>query len=179
MERKDWDKAQSRATEAIAKNPRVETYFHARALARLQTGANAAAAADLERAIALAPSFERAYMALGVARYRSGDVAGARDTLLAARKLAPSRSKEILHALVPVYLTLGETDRAIEAGRGAVSLDPKSAISRYLLARAYASKRLYPQAAVECRAAIALKPGFRQARELLAQVVRVMPPRRS
>ena len=173
LQLKQWAEARASSSEAIRLHPTDYGAYYVRALASSNEKDFRSAVKDLQKCLALAPDLERAHVALAFAHYDQGDLPRARDEFLLAAPMMRSKRKEILAALVSVYLRLQEPNKAAEAAEEAVRLDPQNPEYRYKLAYAYASGKRYPQAAEACRTALALKPDFPSARTLLEQVTKV------
>ncbi len=172
-----WEPAITYATKAIELNPLNDGYYYTRASAHSRLNDYAPAAADLKRCVALAPYYERAHLALASAYYLLGDFENARAELEVTEPLMRGRRAEVRNALVRVYVGLGQVEKAIEAGREAVRLDPNNAEYQFALGYAYAMGKQYQKAADACVVAMILKPDFVEARALLDHVMKAIGSR--
>ncbi len=172
-----WEPAIRYATRAIQLNPLNEGYYYSRASAYSRLNDFAPAVADLKRCVAVAPYYERAHLALGSAYYGLRDFEDARAEFEVAEPLMRGRRAAVRNALVRVYVGLNQVDKAIEAGREAVHLDPDNPEYQFALGYAYAVGKQYQKAADACVVAMTLKPDFAEARALLDQVMRAVRSR--
>lgn len=112
-----------------------------------------AAENEFRRAIALSPSNADAYLKYALYLNAAARHPEAITTIETARKLDPL-SPAIRQAVAATYLFAGNPDRAIEAAKATLELQPAFWIGHFHLGMAYSSKRRYAEADAELRRAL-------------------------
>jgi TolB-like protein/Tfp pilus assembly protein PilF len=112
-----------------------------------------AAGQELRRAIELGPSNADAHLKYALYLSATGRHAEAIPTIETARKLDPL-SPAIRQAMAAVYRFAGAQDRAIEAAKATLELQPDFWIGHFHLGLAYSSKGRYAEADAELRRAL-------------------------
>jgi tetratricopeptide (TPR) repeat protein len=124
--------------EALRRDPKSGLARVDLAHCLLATGDVVNALSAAEQAVALYPRLRSAWQALGVARWQSGDLTGARAALDEALLLRPNDVPTLL-AAAEVSNQLASWDSAVAYARRAVSADPQSASSWFVLAQLLAA----------------------------------------
>ena len=109
---------------AVRLAPKEAEFHFELALAWNELGESAKAIAELEEAVKLNPHHARAEYNLGLARNAAGNPAGAIHALLAA-EIADPRDPRIPYARATILALLGQINRARQAARRALELDPQ------------------------------------------------------
>jgi tetratricopeptide (TPR) repeat protein len=140
------------------------------ASALLLKGRPEAAAQVLEEGHKLKPLDAEGWYTLGQAYLALGRAKEAGVALENAVALAPLRFPAAYYYLGQVYLALGEHEKARGRLTVAVRLEPKRAEYRYLLC--LANERLGDKegARYQCQEALKLKPGYKEAEEVLRRL---------
>ena len=125
-------------------------------------GKPAEAEAQYRRIIAHTPDFHPAYHAQGLMALGAGNLQLAAD--LIARAIEINGGVFIYHRNIgELFRRLGQTERAIAAGRSATTLKPDDATAHYNLGLAYVDNEDFTQAKASCERALALRPGHGEA----------------
>jgi tetratricopeptide (TPR) repeat protein len=163
-----WDVAAVRAYEAAAKqNPDDAETQCDLGLAYCRSGRLRRSVQTYETAICLKPDLVEAHCGLGLALSRTQRYKEAVVVYEAAIRLKPDCFRAY-HNLALVYSSLGgRNDKAIEAAKAAITLDPNAAETYWFLGGFYLEMHFFPDA-VECLTkAISLKSDLPDASELL------------
>jgi tetratricopeptide (TPR) repeat protein len=118
--------------EALRRDPKSGLARVDLAHCLLATGDVVNALSAAEQAVALYPRLRSAWQVLGVARWQSGDLTGARAALDEALLLRPKDVPTLL-AAAEISGALASWDSAIAYARRAVSADPQSASTWFVL----------------------------------------------
>ncbi len=113
---------------------------------------------SLDHALALDPNLPETHLALGYYRYYGQrDFPGALAEFQQAEQGLPN-NVAILQAMVLIQRRLGHWEEAIEAGRRAVELDPRNAVSSIVLAETYRCVRRFHEQLATADRLLALEP---------------------
>jgi tetratricopeptide (TPR) repeat protein len=140
------------------------------ASALLLKGRPEAAAQVLEEGHKLKPLDAEGWYTLGQAYLSLGRPKEAGVALENAVALAPLRFPAAYYYLGQVYLALGEHEKAKNRLTVAVRLEPKRAEYRYLLCLANEKLGDKEGARYQCQEALKLKPGYKEAEEVLKRL---------
>lgn len=121
----------------------------------------------LDRALASWPADGPAWLARSRIHSARGDGPRAVDTARKAVDLNPG-SEEALNQLAGAAVAADDHDTAIRAATRLIEVSPTSADHRMTRATAYFSRRQWPEAEADCRAALAIQPVRPNARFMLA-----------
>lgn len=133
--RGDWQRALTRATEILAREPRnVEALNFAGFVAADHAQDLPRAIKRLQAAMALSPGTGGIVDSLGWAYFRAGDLARADSFLEQAGRLEPA-DPEILGHLADLYAQRHERERALATYKRALALSPSDRVARQLSER--------------------------------------------
>jgi tetratricopeptide (TPR) repeat protein len=133
--RGDWQRALTRATEILAREPRnVEALNFAGFVAADHAQDLPRAIKRLQAAMALSPGTGGIVDSLGWAYFRAGDLARADSFLEQAGRLEPA-DPEILGHLADLYAQRHERERALATYKRALTLSPSDRVARQLSER--------------------------------------------
>ena len=164
------DEALDQYTKAVALAPKNQDLRVRYASALLLKGRPEGAAQVLEEGHKLKPLDAEGWYTLGQAYLSLGRPKEAGVALENAVALAPLRFPAAYYYLGQVYLALGDAAKAKNRLTVAVRLEPKKPEYRYLLC--LANERLGDKegARYQCQEALKLKPGYKEAEEVLKRL---------
>ena len=133
--RKEWDKAIEEFKIAVTINPRYSYAFHNLGNAYLYSDRLDEATKYYYKALEINPMIWQTYLQLAVISVKKNDLKSAEEIVLKGIKINPTT--ESWRILGVIYVTGNNKEKAIEAFREALKLDPTNMTARQMLDATY------------------------------------------
>ena len=133
--RREWDKAIEEFKKAVAINPRYSYAFHNLGNAYLYSDRLDEASGYYYKALEINPMIWQTYLQLAVISVKKNDLKSAEEIVLKGIKINPTT--ESWRILGVIYVTGNNKEKAIEAFREALRLDPTNLTARQMLDATY------------------------------------------
>ena len=133
--RKEWDKAIEEFKKAVTINPRYSYAFHNLGNAYLYSDRLDEATKYYNKALEINPMIWQTYLQLAVISVKKNDLKSAEEIVLKGIKVNPTT--ESWRILGVIYVTGNNKEKAIEAFKEALRLDPTNSTARQMLDATY------------------------------------------
>lgn len=133
--RKEWDKAIEEFKMAVVINPRYSYAFHNLGNAYLYSDRLDEASGYYYKALEINPMIWQTYLQLAVISVKKNDLKSAEEIVLKGIKINPTT--ESWRILGVIYVTGNNKEKAVEAFREALRLDPTNLTARQMLDATY------------------------------------------
>jgi tetratricopeptide (TPR) repeat protein len=156
--------------ELVLKKTRVEqdnasTHYEL-GLLYFECGLYSKATKALEKSLRLEPKCEKALFLLASTYSKRGELVKSEHTLNKLLEMKPSANAYVL--LGTIYMDAGETEKALDAFRNALEIDPNHLYAHNRIGLIYTRRRLHRKSIPFFQTALRINPNYIEAKENLA-----------